>query len=116
MGGNNITIEELLKLLPGGQIELIDIREPEEHGVIHIKNAKLIPMRELPHRLSEIDWSKTVVIFCRTGSRSSHIVRKLGEAGKTTLDLAGGIKACYETKDFPGLVIGGNEQVEQYLA
>lgn len=52
------------------QIEIIDVRQPEEYEVIHIRGSKLIPLGELQSRINEIDWKKEVVFVCRSGSRS----------------------------------------------
>lgn len=71
----NISAEELKKMLDtdAGKIELIDVREPNEYDIIHIKGAKLIPMNQIQSRLDEIDWDKDVVFYCLSGNRSRMI-------------------------------------------
>jgi len=51
-------------------LEIIDVRQPEEFNQIRIKGSKLISMEDLGTSLNQIDWNKEVVFVCRTGSRS----------------------------------------------
>ena len=68
----DISADELRQLIKNKKenLEIIDVREPDEYAIIHIKGSKLIPMNELGQRLEEIDWKKDVVFICRSGSRS----------------------------------------------
>jgi rhodanese-related sulfurtransferase len=46
-----------------GSYTLLDVREPEEYEQGHIPGAVLIPLSELPDRLSEIDPRKPVLAY-----------------------------------------------------
>jgi len=48
---------------PEGSYTLLDVREPEEYELGHIPGALLIPLSELPDRLSEIDPEKPVLAY-----------------------------------------------------
>jgi rhodanese-related sulfurtransferase len=48
---------------PEGSYTLLDIREPEEYEEGHIPGAVLMPLSELPDRLSEIDPQKPVLTY-----------------------------------------------------
>jgi rhodanese-related sulfurtransferase len=48
---------------PNGSYTLLDVREPEEYEEGHIPGAVLIPLSELPDRLSEIDPKKPVLAY-----------------------------------------------------
>ena len=48
---------------PDGSYTLLDVREPEEYEGGHIPGAALIPLSELPDRLSEIDVQKPVLAY-----------------------------------------------------
>jgi len=48
---------------PVGSFTLLDVREPEEYEQGHIPGAVLIPLSELPDRLSEIDLQKPVLAY-----------------------------------------------------
>jgi rhodanese-related sulfurtransferase len=47
----------------GGDVELIDVREPAEYARGHIPGAKLIPLSKLSDHLDEIDRSKKVIAY-----------------------------------------------------
>lgn len=59
-----IGLEELLEGYVKGEIQLIDIRFPEEHAAWSVALGQHIPLNELPDRLGEIDRSKTIVTMC----------------------------------------------------
>jgi rhodanese-related sulfurtransferase len=48
---------------PDGSVTLLDVREPEEYEEGHIPGSVLIPLSELPDRLSEIDPQKPVLAY-----------------------------------------------------
>ena len=48
---------------PDDSYTLIDVREPEEYEEGHIPGAVLIPLSELPDRLSEIDPEKAIMTY-----------------------------------------------------
>jgi phage shock protein E len=61
---------------------LIDVRTPEEFAAGHIPNAINIPVSELGGRLAEVGpKDKTVVVYCRSGARSSRARQELLNAG-----------------------------------
>jgi rhodanese-related sulfurtransferase len=86
-----INYQELKKMQAEEAIELIDVREDFEYAQAHIRGAKLIPMSLVPVKLDEIDWSKKVVMYCRTGGRSYMIANHIAKDGRTVYDLEGGI-------------------------
>jgi len=79
---------------------LIDVREPFEYDICHIDQARLIPLGELPARLSELDSADEIVLHCKSGSRSAKALRILQEAGfKKVVNLEGGITAWSDQVD-----------------
>jgi rhodanese-related sulfurtransferase len=48
---------------PDGSYTLLDVREPEEYEAGHIPGAVLIPLSDLPDRLSEIDPQQPVLAY-----------------------------------------------------
>lgn len=54
---------EWLDERPDGSYTLLDVRQPEEYEQGHIPGAVLIPLSELPDRLSEIDPQKPVLAY-----------------------------------------------------
>lgn len=75
---------------------LIDCREPDEHAIANIPGATLIPMQEIPERLTEIEAYRDgrVIVHCHHGGRSMRVTRFLRERGfQTAQSMAGGIEA-----------------------
>jgi sulfur-carrier protein adenylyltransferase/sulfurtransferase len=58
------------RLAAGGDVLLIDVREPAEYATAHIAGAVLIPMRTLPQRLAEIPRTHDILLHCHHGMRS----------------------------------------------
>jgi len=73
-------------------VVFLDVREPGEHAVASIDGALLVPMREIPGRLSELDRSSEIVVFCHHGGRSAMVAQFLrGQGFDRVLNLTGGI-------------------------
>ena len=70
---------------------LLDVRQPEEYETARIEGAVLIPLAELPGRLSELPKDRPLVVMCHHGMRSAHAVHHLREAGFDAHNLSGGI-------------------------
>ena len=79
---------------------LLDVREPNEWDICHLEGATLIPMGQLTERLSEIDGTMNILVYCRDGSRSLDAIRLLYESGYTSVrHLKGGILAWADEID-----------------
>lgn len=79
---------------------LLDVREPFEHDICHIPEAHLIPLGELPSRMSELDSSEEIVLHCKSGKRSAQALQLLREAGFGRLhNVTGGIEAWADEID-----------------
>jgi rhodanese-related sulfurtransferase len=71
---------------------ILDVREPSEWVQFHIPGATLIPLGDLPNRLSEVPKDRQVVVVCRTGHRSAQGRDILLKAGYTKVtSMAGGV-------------------------
>jgi adenylyltransferase/sulfurtransferase len=91
-----ISATDLKRRMDGGEdIQLIDVRQPDEWAFAKIDGAKLIPLGELLNRMDEIDANRETVIHCKMGMRSARAVEALQRAGfKGELkNLRGGITA-----------------------
>jgi sulfur-carrier protein adenylyltransferase/sulfurtransferase len=79
---------------------LVDVREPFEYEICHIPGSRLIPLGELPGRLSELDSADEIVLQCKGGTRSAKALHVLSEAGFRKLyNLEGGIMEWAERVD-----------------
>lgn len=73
---------------------LLDVREPWEYEKARIDGATLVPMREVPSRIGQIDEGKEVVAICHHGGRSMQVAMFLEKQGiKRVHNLVGGIDA-----------------------
>ncbi len=92
---------ELKKMLDsGGQIHLLDVREPFEYQLSHIEGSRLIPLGELERRIGELNRNDEMVVYCHVGVRSARAVELLDSRGfKHARNLNGGIRAWSEEVD-----------------
>jgi adenylyltransferase/sulfurtransferase len=70
------------------------VREPNEPEIADLPDwgQKLIPLRELPDRLDELDPQEPLVLYCRSGARSGFATQFLLEQGfEQVWNLKGGM-------------------------
>ena len=96
-----ITATELKKRLDAGDdIQLIDVRQPDENAFARIPGAKLIPLGQILNRMSEIDENRETVIHCKMGGRSAKAVELMRQNGfKNVQNMTGGILAWSDKVD-----------------
>lgn len=76
----DINITQAYELYQSG-VYFLDVRTPEEWQDYHIPNSTLIPLDELPKRISEVPQGQRIVVVCRSGNRSQEgrdILRRAG--------------------------------------
>ena len=91
-----ITATELKRRLDEGEdIQLIDVREPNEYAFARIPGSVHIPLGQVLARMSEIDPARETVVHCKMGGRSARAIEALTRAGfqGNLLNLNGGITA-----------------------
>lgn len=75
-------------------IQLIDVRKPEEFSSGHLENAVNMNFYDddFEDQIKTLDKSKDVYLYCRSGGRSGKAAQKLEALGFTKVyDLEGGI-------------------------
>jgi len=91
-----ITATELKQRMDSGDdLQIIDVREPNEYQTARIPGTTLIPLGEVVGRRGEIDESRETVVHCKGGVRSAKAIEALQRAGfkGRLLNLKGGITA-----------------------
>ncbi len=77
----------------GDDIQIIDVREPDEVAIARIPNTIHIPLGQIINRMSEIDSEKETIVHCKMGGRSARAIDALKRSGFTgeLVNLKGGI-------------------------
>lgn len=92
-----IDVRAVKKLLDeGADFFLLDCREPSEYAIAKLDAAVLIPMREIPARLAELERvrDRRIVVHCHHGGRSMQVTQWLQQQGFPRVqNMAGGIDA-----------------------
>ena len=89
-----ITPEDAKDLLESdSEVLLLDVRTESEYIDLRIPGSLLLPVGELESRIDEIaEWKeKTVIVYCRSGNRSSQAADILQKNGFMTIYDLGGI-------------------------
>jgi len=93
---NEIDVGELVTLMDNNadNIQIIDVRQPQEVAAGAITGVENIPMVSLPLRANEVCNDKQVVLVCRSGARSGQCTAWLMQNGKSNVhNLRGGMIA-----------------------
>ncbi len=88
-------IEASNLMLKDTTIVLLDVRTSNEYNseTGHLKNSILIPVQELENRIDELKkyQKKELIVYCRTGHRSTNATEILLKHGFNALNMTGGI-------------------------
>ena len=82
--GSTITPKQLKEWIDDGEnIDIIDVREPNEYEIVSIPGARLIPKNEflMGTALEALPQDKKIVLHCKTGVRSAEVLAVLKSAG-----------------------------------
>jgi phage shock protein E len=83
----------------GGDVTVVDVREPYEWESGHLPGARLIPRGTLEDRSAEElpDRDRRIVVHCNAGNRGALAAKTLMEMGYTNVaNLEGGLDAWRE--------------------
>jgi molybdopterin/thiamine biosynthesis adenylyltransferase/rhodanese-related sulfurtransferase/molybdopterin converting factor small subunit len=96
-----ITPVELKRRIDAGEdLQIIDVREPNEYQINKIPGTVLIPLGELPRRYQELDLDREIILHCKMGGRSAKAQDFLRTVGVTnTKNLKGGVLAWIDQVD-----------------
>lgn len=98
-----IDVQTVKQLQDAGEdFLLLDCREPGEYQTASIVGAVLMPMREIPSRLAELEPQKAgrIVVHCHHGGRSRRVMEWLRQQGfDGAQNMTGGIDAWSQVID-----------------
>lgn len=89
-----ISAEEMQALLELDDVQLVDVRTPQEYKEGYIYGSQNIDFNSptFDEDITKLDKTKPVVLYCKSGGRSAKCSKKLKEAGFVKIyDLKGGI-------------------------
>jgi molybdopterin/thiamine biosynthesis adenylyltransferase/rhodanese-related sulfurtransferase len=109
---------EAAQEIEGGDVVLIDTREPHEYQEAHLENGKLVPPGLLRDEIEAAapDKSARTILYCRSGNRSYKAAEQMEALGyEDVASMAGGILAWQE-QGLPVLATEGMtpEQRDRY--
>ncbi len=85
------TPQQVAELIGRGEIQLIDVRQPEEHDAGRIAGDRLVVLSDLAAELDSIDRTRPVVFYCRSGARSAMATEAFRGAGFDAHNMLGGL-------------------------
>lgn len=87
-----VTAAEKQVILELDDVQVIDVRTPEEFNAGHIKNAQNMDFYSptFDELIKTLDKEKPVILYCRSGVRSANSAEKMEAAG---------FKAIYDLKE-----------------
>lgn len=88
------------RLSEGRAPVMLDVREAWEYQTACIENSILIPMGEIPARISELNRGTELVVICHHGGRSMQVAMFLERQGfSSVFNLTGGVDAWARAVD-----------------
>ncbi len=88
---DDYTPQQVAELIEHGEIQLIDVRQPEEHDAGRIAGDRLVVLSDLAGEADSIDRDRPVVFYCRSGSRSAMASEAFRGAGFDAHNMLGGL-------------------------
>lgn len=89
-----VSAEEMQTIIEIEDVQLVDVRTPEEYNSGYITNSQNIDFRSptFDNDILKLDKTKPVLLYCKSGGRSAQCASKLEKAGFVKIyDLDGGI-------------------------
>lgn len=95
--------QQFKKLLLLDEIQLVDVRTSEEFNAGHIEDAINIDVNQsnFKTKVSRLDKSKPVLVYCRSGKRSDNAAEILKEMGFTKIVALEGGMISWEAANLP---------------
>lgn len=97
----DLEVTEVKSMIDSGEdFILVDVREVHEYQIASISKATLMPLGQLPMRLSELSKDANIVCHCKSGMRSAKAVDLLKQNGYLRVrNMKGGILAWSDKVD-----------------
>ena len=96
MAYSNVNVDEFQTLIASPEVQLLDVRTPDEYADGHIAGAVLVDVNESDFEekaVSVLDANRPVAVYCRSGRRSARAASLLTARGYKVTNLNGGVMA-----------------------
>lgn len=93
---DNVDVNGFEDVLAGGDVQLLDVRTAREYAQGHLAGALNIDVQSAgfaERAASQLDSTRTVAVYCRSGRRSADAAKTLTAKGFKAVNLLGGIEA-----------------------
>lgn len=94
-----ISCEEAKQLVKNQNAQLVDVRTPEEFEATKIQQAVNLPLQQLDSLAAQLDKSRPIVVFCRSGQRSQMAMQMLMSMGYSDVHNMGPYTAWQQCPD-----------------
>ena len=101
--GSKLTSLQATQLINTGKPLILDVRDADQFAAAHLRDARHIPLKDLPQRMPELDKfkGKSILVVCQSGTQSGKAESLLKKAGFTDVQgLSGGI-AAWQAQGLP---------------
>jgi rhodanese-related sulfurtransferase len=92
----DLSPEEVRRLVEEGAVDLIDVREPYEHEAGRIEGDRHVEIPALTAAATQMDPERPIVFYCRSGGRSAMTTQAFRASGFNAFNLTGGLLAWVE--------------------
>src|SRR5829696_1816703 len=74
-----------------GQVQVVDVRQGQEHEAGHIPGDRHIPFDRLKDEVGTLDRDQPILLYCRSGERSGTAAEALQASGWNANSIEGGL-------------------------
>ena len=93
---SNVDVDEFQTFIAAADVQLLDVRTPDEYDEGHIAGAVLVDVNESDFEekaVAVLEASRPVAVYCRSGRRSARAASLLAARGYKVTNLQGGVLA-----------------------
>lgn len=93
MNFETISAKDVDNYIGKDNVQIIDLREPEEYKEGHIPTSINIPFREFENKMNQLSISGEFILYCDRGNLSLLLARDLSKEGYQMKTIYGGMRA-----------------------
>lgn len=95
IGFNSVDAQYFASVIARNDVQLVDVRTPAEYAEGHIVGAVNIDVQspDFAEKITTLNKSRKVAVYCRSGRRSKMAAEQLDKAGFRVIELEGGIQS-----------------------